>query len=429
MPASPSSSPATAVDQLGDIDSTGGLRERLAMVPDPRSPRGLRHTLMSILLIVICAFSAGKNGYTAIEAWAKDAPPAVLDALDVRYDPFLARHVCPDESTIRNTLRRVDPDALAAAGCGYLADLAEGRATVRQDVPDEREARRACNAAAARPDTGAGPTTKAFGVDGKRLAGARRPDGSHVHLLSMVEHESGVTAAQREIPSKTNEVPEVTPLLSGVDLQGAVVTFDAIHTQRATAEEVVTGGGAYVMIVKANQPNLLRAVAARFTKPNAFFQDAGQYFSQTNTGHGRVESREIRVASAEGIDFPQIAQVFQIIRRSKTPGSVAWERKQVVFGVTALTGHQAGPADLAGHARKHWSIENKSHYVRDVTFREDASQTRTAHAPANLATLRNIAAGAFRRAGHVNMAHARSLHANSYQRVVELYNLQSRYRT
>ncbi len=305
MLASPSSSAATLVDQLGDIDSVGGLRERLAMVPDPRSPRGLRHSLMSIILITVCALSAGKNGYTAIEAWANDAPPAVLDALDVRFDPFLARHVCPDESTIRTTLGRINPDDLAATGCRYLADLAEGRAKVRQDVPDEREARRARTAAATRPDTGAGPTAHGYAVDGKRLAGARRPDGSYANLLSMVAHHSGTTAAQREIGAKTNEVPEVTVLLAGVDVQGAVLTLDALHTQRATAEAIVTDHhAAYLLTIKANQPNLLIAVATRFTKPNSYFRDAGQYFSQTTTGHGRVEYREIRVASAEGIDFP-----------------------------------------------------------------------------------------------------------------------------
>src|SRR5262249_45732631 len=88
------------------------------------------------------------------------------------------------------------------------------------------------------------------------------------------------------------------------------------------------------------------------------------YFSQSTTGHGRVESREIRVASAEGIDFPHAAQVFQIIRRSKKLRSRSWERKEVVFGVTALSADQAGPADLAGYAKDHWSVENKSHYVR-----------------------------------------------------------------
>ncbi len=181
--------------------------------------------------------------------------PAVLDALDVRFDPLLGRHVCPDESTIRNTLGRIDPDDLAATGCRWLDDLAEGRATVRQDTPHEREARRARTAAAARSEAASGsvPAMKGFALDGKRLAGARRGDGSHVHLLSMVEHAMGTTTAQREIPSKTNEVPEVAPLLDGVYVQGAVLTLDALHTQRATAETIVDHDAAYLLIIKANQ--------------------------------------------------------------------------------------------------------------------------------------------------------------------------------
>jgi hypothetical protein len=108
VPASLSSPTATSFDQIGDIPLGGGLRERLALVPDPRSPCGLRHSLLSILLITVCALAAGKNGYTAIEAWAKDAPAPVLHALDVRFDAFTARHVCPGESTIRNVISRID---------------------------------------------------------------------------------------------------------------------------------------------------------------------------------------------------------------------------------------------------------------------------------------------------------------------------------
>lgn len=419
-----SSSPTPAlVDQLRDIDSVGGLRERLATIADPRSPQGLRHSLMSILLITVCALAAGKNGYTAIETWAKDAPAGILAALGVRFDVLSARHVCPDESTIRDVLSRIDAGVLAATGCRYLADLVEGRARVRHDVPDEREARRA-RVVVASHVVGGDPMPKGYALDGKRVAGARRPDGTRVNLLSIVDHDEGITAAQREIPGKTNEIPEAKALLSDVDIAGAVVTLDALHTQRDTAEAIVTDHhGAYVMAIKGNQPNLFNAAAARFTQPNSYFQEAGRYATDTNNGHGRVERREIRVATADGIDFPHAAQIFQIIRRSKRPGSPAWDRKEVVYGITTLTAAQASPADLARYTRGHWSVENKSHYVRDVTFGEDASQTRTAHAPANLASLRNIVIGAFRRAGHANIAHARTLHANSYERVRTLFNL------
>lgn len=434
MLASPSLLALGCFDQIGaglfaggggrfdvDIAAVGGLRERLAQVPDPRSPRGLRHSLISILLITICGLAADKNFYTTIEAWARDAPAHVLTAFGVRFDALRARHVCPDESTLRDVLSRVDADALSAAGRDYATDLHEGRTEVRADDPDEREARRV---RAAPADTGAAGKPAAYAGDGKRLAGARRPDGTHVNLLSLVRHTDGITLAQREIPGKTNEIPEVTLLLADLDVAGAVVTLDALHTQRGTAEAIVADHhAAYVFSVKANQPNLAHAAAARFTGTNAQFQAAGRFHLQSTRGHGRIEQREIRTADAAGIDFPHAAQVFQIIRRSKKLDSAAWDHKEILFGVTALSADQAGPADLARYTRGHWSVENKSHYVRDVAFREDANQTRTAHAPANLATLRNIVIGALRHAGHANIPHARSLQANNYDRAITLFNL------
>ena len=420
------SSPDTALlDQLADIEAVGGLRERLAAVADPRCPQGLRHSLMSILLITVCALTAGKNGYTAIGAWARDAPAVLLAAFDVRIDPFTGRRVCPDESTIRSVMARIDPAGLAASGYAYLADIADGRATVRLDIPNEREARRARTAAGAagRVDPAAA-TGKGYALDGKRLAGARRPDGSRVMLLSMVAHQTGITIAQREIPSKTSEIVQATRLLAEVDVTAAVLTLDALHTQRSTADAIVTDHhAAYVLTIKANQPHLLAAVAARFTQPNTHFQADQRYATVTDRGHGRIERRDIRTADAHGIDFPHATQIFQIIRRSKALTATAWDRKEVVFGITAVPADQTGPADLARYARNHWSVENRSHYVRDVTFREDASQTRTTNAPANLATLRNLVIGVFRHAGHINIAHARNLHANSYDRVRTLFNL------
>jgi DDE_Tnp_1-associated len=93
-------------------------------VPDPRSPRGLRQSLLSILLITVCALVAGKNGYTAIEAWAKEAPAHVLHALDVRFEVIAARYVCPDESTIRDVISQVDRGKLVDGGLRLPAGTA-----------------------------------------------------------------------------------------------------------------------------------------------------------------------------------------------------------------------------------------------------------------------------------------------------------------
>jgi hypothetical protein len=130
----------------------------------------------------------------------------------------------------------------------------------------------------------------------------------------------------------------------------------------------------------------------------------------------------VRTAAAEGIDFPHAAQVFRTVRYI---GGLDGQRtgKQVVYGITSLPAHAADTAEIAAHQRGHWGVENRTHYVRDVTFNEDHSQLRTGHAPHNLAALRNLTIDTFRATGYVNIAHARRHHTHDYNRVLDLYEL------
>jgi hypothetical protein len=149
---------------------------------------------------------------------------------------------------------------------------------------------------------------------------------------------------------------------------------------------------------------------------------AERRYDSTDRGHGRTEARSVRVAPATGIAFPHAAHVFRTVRHT---GGLDGQRtsKQVVYGITSLTGPDAEPAEVGAHQRGHWGIENGLHYVRDVSFGEDHSQLRTGHAPHNLATLRNLAIDTFRAAGYVNIAHARRHHTHSYTRVLNLYGV------
>jgi predicted transposase YbfD/YdcC len=161
---------------------------------------------------------------------------------------------------------------------------------------------------------------------------------------------------------------------------------DAIHCQRATAAAIVAAGVDYLLTRKANQAGLLHAVMARLSGTDAEW--AQRAHDHVNRGHGRTEQRTVRVAAATGIDFPHAAQVFRTVRHT---GGLDGQRtgKQVVYGITSLTPDAAGPAEIAFYQRGHWSIENRTHHVRDTTFDEDHSQIRTGHAPQNLAALRN----------------------------------------
>jgi predicted transposase YbfD/YdcC len=133
-----------------------------------------------------------------------------------------------------------------------------------------------------------------------------------------------------------------------------------------------------------------------------------------------MEQRTLKVVTVTaGINFPYAAQALQITRRTRRPRTRKW-RTETVYAGTDLTAAQAQPQQLAGWIRGHWHIENQLHWVRDVTFDEDRSQTRTGHGPQVMASLRNLAISALRLAGHTNIAHANRHYANRPERPITL---------
>ena len=217
--------------------------------------------------------------------------------------------------------------------------------------------------------------------------------------------------AERLIGPKSNEVPQFPPLLRGLPLGGWVLTMDAGHTVRAHAEFIATELLAhYVMIVKENTKGLYQRIDA------LDWAAVPITHRSVDVGHGRREVRTIQVLDAPAdLGFPHAAQVFLIERyttrkvRKRTTGSRRYKTMTVktavaVLGVTSLHCREAAPEHLAGYVRGHWSIENKLHWVRDVTFREDASQIRTGSRPRIMATLRNLVIGLIRQADHTKIA-------------------------
>jgi predicted transposase YbfD/YdcC len=188
-------------------------------------------------------------------------------------------------------------------------------------------------------------------------------------------------------------------------LPGRVFTMDALLTGRHVAQTIVDAGGDYVMIVKANQPQFHADIELVFTCP-----PAGDHQPSARTvdiGHGRIEQRNITTSEAlvGYSDWPGLAQVFEIgwhVITQKT----GQERVEVVYGVTSLRPARVTPGQLLEFVRGHWHIENKSHWVRDVTFDEDRSQVRCGNIPHVMAALRNSAIGVLRWAGHTNIAAA-----------------------
>lgn len=375
---------------MGSPEQVADLREYLVLVPDPRDRRGVRHTIVSILLITAAAVTTGARSFTAIGEWAADAPQHVLAVLRARWDRRREIYCAPDEATLRRALQALDGDALDIAIGAWLAD--------REDACHEQ-------------------VPRVIAVDGKTLRGTCDETGQGVHLLAAMTHRSGIVLAQQEVDGKTNEITCFEPLLSTVDLAGAVITADAMHTQRGHARYLVEERGAdYVLTVKDNQPTL-------FAKLDALPWASIPVHTTNNTGHGRIERRTIAVQPApEDIDFPHAAQAF-LVERYVTDTVTQKSSAIAVLGLTSLTDTQADAARIATYLRQHWGIENKLHYVRDVTYGEDASQVRTRNAPRVMASFRNLTISTLRLAGHTNIAAALRQTSRQFTRPLELLGI------
>jgi predicted transposase YbfD/YdcC len=374
-----------------------GLRVALAEVVDPRQRRGVRHGLVVVLTVAVCAVVAGARSLVAVAEWVADLPDDLAMAVGVD-------RRCPSESTIRRLLGKVDPDRFDIALGGFVQRLCAGTA------PAGRR--------------------RVLAVDGKTVRGSRHTDsaGAQIlgrHLLAVIDQHSRVVLGQVGVDAKAGEIDWFAPLLdtlTGFDLAGAVITADALHTQREHVADLHARGAHWVLTVKGNQPRLRRQLA------ELPWRDVAQGHRSAETGHGRREIRTLKVVTiAAGIAFPHATQTIQVTRRTRPvsarTGKRGRWRTETVYAITDLGPHQARPDELAGWIRGHWQIENGLHWVRDVTYAEDLSQVRTGGGPQVMAALRNLAISLHRLAGATNIAAALRHHARDAARPLRLLKI------
>jgi predicted transposase YbfD/YdcC len=377
---------------------SAGAWRRLEALPDPRSRQGRIYPLACLVAVALCAFTAaGNDRLTAVGQWIGRASQDDLARLHAPWDPMAGRYRAPDEKTIRVVLDRLDSRALARALLGPRPGGRRGGGRPRASVRGYR-ARRAARQA----QELARGRLRAVAVDGKSCRGARRGDGTRVHLLGVAEHD-GRLLDHVEVDVKHNETSHFTELLGPLDLNGAVVTSDALHTVRANLDWLVSQKNAqYIAVVKQNQPLLHAQVTAL---PWAQVP-AGS--TTREKGHGRAETRTLKAAHVSGLDFPHARQAIKITRwrQEIATGRVS---RQAVYAVTSLTSADATAGDLARLVRGQWSIE-AHHHVRDLTFREDAATSRTGSGPVNLATIRAAVTAALKDAGYLHIPEGRRDH-------------------
>ena len=336
------------------------LLEHFSQVEDPRDVRRILHPLPEVLFLVVCGSIADCDDYEEIAAWGA----AHLDFLR-RHLPY--EHGVPGERWLTILMNRINPGLFAAA----FADW------VRESWPDK---------------------AGLVAIDGKtsRRSHDRSTGAGPLHLVSAFATTARLVLAQEAVPDKANELAAIPPLLErlGVEdgLKGALVSIDAIATNPDVARAIAAQGADWLLAVKANQPSLRAEVEAAF----AAAEDGLDTCIDLDKGHGRIEERRMAVLREtdwiEGtrrfpgeLRLPGTACLLKAETRVERAGATRTETRYFISS-RAL----AAP-DAAAAVREHWAIENRLHWVLDVTFGDDQSRLRKGHGARNMATVRHFA--------------------------------------
>jgi predicted transposase YbfD/YdcC len=368
-----------AHDQDGVVFDLGSVYDRLSGLPDHRHRRGVRYELAVILLAALVAKLAGEDTPEGIAEWVKLRSDFFVESFRVKTGTM------PHAMTYRRVLGEANlAAALDALTREYLLS---------------------------QPETG---DRVHIALDGKTLCGVLTVGATRaLHLLAAYLPGAGVVLMQAEVAGHTNEIPVAPQVLKVLDLQGKIVTGDALLAQRGLSQLIVDAGGDYIWTVKANQPRLHQDIAQLLARETCL-PGTSPVITELRTtttvekSHGRLTTRILTACSllTESSDWPGLQQVFQIERRSLTTATGELHT-DIGYGVTSLTVAKASPAHLLKLNRQHWGIENGLHYRRDVTLREDAGRTRTTAFGHLMATLNNLVIGLTIGRAWTNLAKAR----------------------
>lgn len=323
-------------------------------IPEPRIERCRRHELMDILFLSICAVLCGAEGWEEIEDFGR----ARLDWLR-QYFKF--DHGIPKHDTIARVLSRLDPSALQSSFISWV------------------------NAASQLTDG------EVVAIDGKTVrrsfqTGDRK---SAIHMVSAWACKNNMVLGQRKVNDKSNEITAIPALLELLELKGCIITIDAMGCQTAIADTIIKQGADYVLALKGNQGDLSEQVKQLF-----------HYTGQTNlkeqtiedidAGHGRIETRCCRQIAINNKwlslseRWPKLTTVIEITSTRECGKTSSVEKR---YYISSLTLDEKKAADAV---RSHWAVENKLHWVLDVTFREDGSRIRRGHGAEVMSTLRRL---------------------------------------
>jgi predicted transposase YbfD/YdcC len=339
--------------------SVAEVASYFAELQDPRSTINRQHPLVSVVVIAMMAVLAGAGGPTAIAKWAALKKDFLLQALDLP-------HGIPCKDVFRHVLMLLKPGAFQACFANWLQSL-RARAAAAMEVEQP-----------------------VLAVDGKtaRRSHDRKKGLGALHAVTVWASEFGLSLGQVACAEKSNEITAIPEVLQLVDIKGAIVTIDAMGTQKAIAAEIIDGEGDYVLALKGNQGTLHQAVIDYIDEQakNDFADVKVRRHLTEETAHGRHETR-----SYIHMPVPPTLAELELWKGLATIGvatlACVRDGKETVETRYFISSLPVGVKRFAHAIRSHWGVENGCHWCLDFIYREDESRIRDKHLRENFAWL------------------------------------------
>jgi predicted transposase YbfD/YdcC len=333
------------------------LAEHFEDIDDPRIERTKRHKLGDILTIAILAVICGADSWVGMESFGQAKEKWLKRILALP-------NGIPSHDTFARVFARLNPEQLQACFLSWvksLVQLSEG---------------------------------EVIAIDGKTLRQSYDVNDSKaaIHMVSAWATENRLVLGQQKVESKSNEITAIPQLLKLLEVEGCIVTIDAMGCQKQIARQIVDSNADYVLALKDNQGNLCTDVQQIFAHAHAsnFAGIKYDFHQMVEKGHGRVEIRrcwtmaqvEFLIDAEKWVNFASIGMI-QSERRFN--GKVEQETRYYISSLSS------NATRLSQAVRSHWQVENRLHWVLDIAFLEDACRIRKDYAPENLAVVRHIA--------------------------------------
>lgn len=331
------------------------LMNVLESIEDTRRQKSVMYPLHEVLIIMLLAVVCGATSYAKVEMFGISKKEWLSTFLDLEYG-------IPDACTFRNVIKEIDTEKLHTVFCEWMKSVV---ATL----------------------------TGVIAIDGKQARRTKDSTKRPLHVVSAFSYEFGLVMGQLACEEKSNEITAIPKLLEMLEVNGCIITIDAMGTQKEIAEKIVEKGADYILSLKENQKTLyndIKLYLDDIVKDKEVIKSSN-YHKTVEKGHGRIEIRECVISEEIGwlhnkSDWAGLHGIGAIYCEIEENGKKSKQSHYFIYSCKGMTANQ-----IMKHKRSHWSIENCLHWVLDMAFREDESRARKDNSAENFNVLRQIA--------------------------------------